>query len=92
MSSSINASTGNGIVGRLLKSADSSGILSLQTNTTNALTIDANQNPTCNSTGAITVSSGTTGNRPTGVNGMIRYNTTTSQLEGYIAGAWVSLI
>lgn len=39
-------------------------------------------------TGAIELPDGTTGERPTGVAGMIRYNTTLTQFEGYKAGAW----
>jgi hypothetical protein len=39
-------------------------------------------------TGAIELPDGTTGERPTGVAGMIRYNTTMTQFEGYKAGAW----
>jgi hypothetical protein len=41
-----------------------------------------------NNTGAIVVPSGTTAQRPTGANGMIRYNTTNSVLEGYIDSGW----
>lgn len=40
------------------------------------------------STGALQISSGTTAQRPTGGNGMLRYNSTTDQFEGYAAGAW----
>lgn len=41
------------------------------------------------STGAVMVSSGTTAQRPaTPANGMLRYNSSTSQFEGYAAGAW----
>ena len=39
-------------------------------------------------TGAVQVTSGTTAQRPTAVNGMIRYNSTTSSFEGYENGAW----
>ena len=40
-------------------------------------------------TGAIDVAAGTTGQRPgTPSNGMIRYNTTDNQFEGYADGAW----
>jgi hypothetical protein len=35
---------------------------------------------------------GTTGDRPgTGVNGMMRYNSTLGAIEGYISGAWASI-
>jgi len=39
-----------------------------------------------NSTDSIIIPAGTTGNRPTGAAGMIRYNTTTNQVEFYNAG------
>lgn len=47
---------------------------------------------TSNSTTAILLPTGTTGNRPTAVNGMIRYNTSTSppQIEGYVNSTWQS--
>lgn len=40
---------------------------------------------------AIHLPTGTTGQRPTGANGMIRYNTTTSKVEAYAGGAWTAL-
>jgi hypothetical protein len=42
-------------------------------------------------TGAITLPAGTTGQQPTGVSGMLRFNTTTSQFEGYNGTAWASV-
>jgi hypothetical protein len=42
-------------------------------------------------TDALALPAGTTGQRPTGVNGMVRYNSTVPQLEGYINGAWAGL-
>ena len=39
-------------------------------------------------TDAIRVPNGTTAQRPTAAAGQIRYNTTTSEFEGYAAGAW----
>ena len=39
-------------------------------------------------TGAITLPVGTTGQRPAGVIGKMRYNTTDGAYEGYSAGAW----
>jgi len=42
-------------------------------------------------TGAIVVPSGTTGEQPTGVVGMIRYNTTTSKLEYHTGTAWIGI-
>jgi phage baseplate assembly protein gpV len=43
-------------------------------------------------TGAVTLASGTTAQRPTATNGMIRYNTTNDKLEGYEAAEWKDLI
>jgi hypothetical protein len=42
-------------------------------------------------TDAIALPVGTTGARPSGVNGEIRYNTTLSAVEAYVSGAWTSL-
>jgi len=39
-------------------------------------------------TGAIKVANGTTAQRPTGANGLVRYNTTLGALESYVQGAW----
>jgi hypothetical protein len=41
-----------------------------------------------NTTDALTLPVGTTAARPSGVDGMIRYNTTTNTFEGYSAGVW----
>jgi len=43
------------------------------------------------STGAAKLNVGTTGQRPTAVTGMVRYNTTTGKFEGYGATAWGAL-
>ena len=42
-------------------------------------------------TGALTVPSGTTAEQPTGVAGMIRYNTTTSKVEYHTGTAWIGI-
>lgn len=42
-------------------------------------------------TGAITLPNGTTGQQPTGVAGMLRFNSTTTQFEGYNGTAWASV-
>jgi hypothetical protein len=44
-----------------------------------------------NSTGAIKVPVGTTGQQPAGANGKIRYNSTTSKYEGYSGATWGQL-
>lgn len=43
-------------------------------------------------TGAVKLNAGTTAERPTPSNGMIRYNTSTAAMEGYIDSAWTSLV
>ena len=48
-------------------------------------------NPIFNSTGAITLPSGTTAQEPTGVAGMLRFNSQTTQFEGYNGTAWASV-
>ena len=42
-------------------------------------------------TGALKIPSGTTAQQPTGVSGMIRYNTTTNKLQVYTGTSWQSL-
>jgi hypothetical protein len=43
------------------------------------------------STGALTISKGTTGERPSPVSGMLRFNTTSTEFEGYNGTAWASV-
>ena len=42
-------------------------------------------------TGAITIPAGTTAQQPTGVQGMLRFNTTTTSFEGYNGTTWTSV-
>ena len=92
MASSINAQSDT-TVGTLTKTGDATGNLTLQTNGTTALTINTSQNIIFNSTGAFTVPVGNTAQRPSpAVNGMIRYNTTTLKLEGYINSTWANIV
>jgi hypothetical protein len=93
MASTINAQPGtSSLATALVKTADTSGILTIQTNGTNALTVGTDQNVTMNSTGAIVVPVGTTAQRPgSPAVGMIRYNTTIPQLECYINSAWIAI-
>jgi hypothetical protein len=44
-----------------------------------------------NDDGAVQVSAGTTGQRPTGNNGLVRYNDTLNCLEAYVNGSWICL-
>ena len=46
---------------------------------------------TLDSTGALTLPDGVTGDRPTGVTGMIRFNTSLTQFEGYDGTDWRSV-
>ena len=88
MASTINTSY---TVGSFAKTADGTNALTLQSVNTNALAINSSQNVTLSSTGALTVPSGTTAQRPSSpVNGMLRYNTTIPQLEIYLNG-WLAL-
>jgi hypothetical protein len=88
MTTTINAS--NSGSGGLLQAADATGILALQTAGTSAVTINTLQNVTLNSTGALTVPTGTTDQRPaTPVEGMFRYNSTTYAVEAYMRGSWI---
>jgi len=81
-----NATTATG----LYKVSDGTANLALQTNGSNAVVINQSQIANFTSTGAVTLPAGTTNNRPTGVNGMIRYNSSTANLEAYVGGAWVT--
>lgn len=57
---------------------------------TGALT--ASSDSTFSSTGSLTISKGTTGQRPgSPTSGMLRFNTTTSEFEGYNGTSWASV-
>lgn len=78
--------------------AGASGLLSDSANltwngTTLAITgaLTATADSTFSSTGALTISKGTTAQRPTAVSGMLRFNTTTSEFEGYNGTTWASV-
>lgn len=76
----------------LFTTSDTSSAIALQTGSTAGLTINASQQVTLNTTGAATIPSGTTAQRPTTpVNGMVRYNTDNQRFEGYINNAWVTI-
>ena len=76
----------------LTSTVDNSGTLALQTGGSNAIVIGATQVANFASTGGMIVPVGTTAQRPTGVNGMIRYNSDSpAQLEAYLNGAWVTV-
>ena len=68
---------------------NSATTLTLETGGVAALTIDAAQNATFNSTGAVTVPVGTAAQEPVGaVAGALRFNTSTTQFEGYNGSIW----
>jgi len=78
--------------------AGASGLLSDSANlawngSTLAITgaLTATTDSTFSSTGALTISKGTTGQRPTAASGMLRFNTTTTEFEGYNGTAWASV-
>ena len=79
-------------IGSFAKTADGTNALTLQSVNSNALAIDTAQNVTLSSTGALTVPSGTTAQRPASpTNGMLRYNTTIPQLEIYLGSNWTAI-
>jgi hypothetical protein len=53
-----------------------------------SITHDGNIDLGTNNTGSLRVPNGTDAQRPTGSNGMLRYNTSSSKLEGYIDSGW----
>ena len=53
--------------------------------------VTASSDSTFSSTGALKISSGTTAQRPAGTAGQLRFNTSTSEFEGYNGSAWASV-
>jgi hypothetical protein len=86
-----NLNTGRLFVGNASNQAVADGTLYVDiansrvgVNTTSpAVSLDLGSN-----TDALRVPNGATGDRPTAALGQLRYNTTTSEFEGYAAGAW----
>ena len=60
-------------------------------NTANVTTLTANSDSSFTSTGALLISKGTTGQRTAGTAGQLRFNTTTSEFEGYNGASWASV-
>ena len=54
-------------------------------------TLTATADSAFTSTGALTISKGNTSQRPTPTSGMLRFNTQTSEFEGYNGTAWASV-
>lgn len=59
--------------------------------TANVTVLIASSDSSFTSTGAVLLSAGTTGQRPSGVAGKLRFNTTTAEFEGYNGSAWASV-
>lgn len=59
--------------------------------TANVTTLTASADSAFTSTGAVQLSAGTTGQRPTGAAGKLRFNTTTTEFEGYNGTTWASV-
>lgn len=58
---------------------------------TQTLTNKTTVSSTSASTGALKLPGGTTAERPTGVEGYVRYNSDTTAFEGYASGAWSAI-
>jgi hypothetical protein len=71
----------------LLNVADQTAVYNADGTTGNP-TIGLASNPIIPGTGAILIPVGTTGQRPSGVDGKIRYNSTDGAYEGYSTGTW----
>jgi len=54
-------------------------------------TLTASADSSFTSTGALSISKGTTGQRPTPASGMLRFNTTSVEFEGYNGTAWAGV-
>jgi len=72
----------------LIITTDLTATVNFQTANTTALSIDSSQNANVASTGAIIVPIGTTAQRPTATNGMVRYSTSNSSFEVYTNSSW----
>ena len=80
------ASNGTDIIGVTSVSGTANQITVVNPSTTPVVSI-AN-NPIIPGVQSLTLPKGTTADRGAGVNGQIRYNTTTNDFEGYFNGAW----
>jgi len=84
--------TTTSVAGLTLTTAAVNGTLGATTPSTVAATsVTASADSTFSSTGAVQISAGTTGQRPTGAVGKIRWNSTLSQYEGYDGANWTLL-
>jgi hypothetical protein len=84
--------TTTSVAGLTLTTAAVNGTLGATTPSTVAATsVTASLDSAFTSTGAVQISAGTTGQRPTGAVGKIRWNSTLSQYEGYDGANWTLL-
>ena len=87
----INTQTGNAAAATgLYKVSDGTANLAVQINGANVLVIDNTQTANFSTTGALIVPVGSDAQRPSGVNGMIRYNTSNNVFEVFSNASWVS--
>ena len=96
----LTSADGSTVASRIVASTDGLDLLNTKntnmrffTNNTERLRLKADGNIDAGSmnTTALRVPNGTEAQRPTGSNGMLRYNTTSSKLEGYIGSEWKSI-
>jgi hypothetical protein len=80
----VNLGAGDGTVTNVNGTTNQISVL----NGTTTPIISITPNPIIPGTASITMPIGNTAARPTGVNGMFRYNTDVALFEGYINGAW----
>ena len=84
--------TTTSVAGLTLTTAAVNGTLGATTPSTVAATsVTASSDSSFTSTGALQISAGTTGQRPAGAVGKIRWNSTLSQYEGYDGANWTLL-
>jgi hypothetical protein len=80
----VNIGSGDGTVTNVNGTTNQIAVL----NGTTTPVISIASNPIIPGTASITMPIGATGQRPTGVNGMFRYNTDLALFEGFINGSW----
>jgi hypothetical protein len=80
----VNIGSGDGTVTNVNGTTNQIAVL----NGTTTPIISISPNPIIPGTASITMPIGGTAQRPTGVNGMFRYNTDVALFEGYINGSW----
>jgi hypothetical protein len=84
--------TTTSVAGLTLTTAAVNGTLGATTPAAATITtLTASADSSFTSTGALTISKGTTVQRPTPASGMLRFNTTTTEFEGYNGTTWASV-